>query len=103
MLRSHPARSWEIPFNIATGTVATLKEYLEEWIADQHFTGKTGLLHRKAFTVLEEWCRTSKRIAQTLQAITRRVVWEFIEKVLKPSLAPKTVNRYLSAYRTHWK
>lgn len=90
-------------FSIATGTATPVKEHLEEWLADQGFTGKTALQHRKAFTVFADWCATEPETA-TLQAITRKVAWEFIEKDLKlRGLAPKTVNRYLSAYRTHWR
>lgn len=90
-------------FNIATGTATPLKDYLEEWLADQAFIGKTALQHRKSFTVLADWC-TAERKPATLQAITRKVAWEYIEKHLKlRGLAPKTINRYLSAYRTHWR
>lgn len=90
-------------FHIATGTATPLKDYLEEWLEDGSFIGKTMLQHRKAFTVLLAWMHR-RGLAPTLQAVTRKVAWEFIEKHLKVSgAAPKTINRYLSAYRTHWR
>lgn len=46
-------------FQIATGTVIPLQEYLEEWLADKGFTGKTALPHRKAFAVLHDWLKAS--------------------------------------------
>jgi hypothetical protein len=59
-------------------------------------------VHRKAFTVLSDWCN-SCNIEPTLEAITRRVALDFIAKYLRVRLATlKTVNRYLSTYRTHW-
>lgn len=88
-------------YALALGVITPLTEHLEEWIADQHFTGKTALQHRKAFKVLTDWCR-SRRIKTTLQSIDRIVAWEFIEKHLRIGKAEKTTNRYLSSYRTHW-
>jgi hypothetical protein len=90
-------------FHVALGTAIPLSEYVEAWIADIGCADKTALLHRKAFTVLEPWCRAN-HVRPMLQAITGKVAHRFIEKHLKVTLATtKTVNRYLSSYRTHWK
>lgn len=90
-------------FHIATGIATPLKDYLEEWLADAGFPEKTCLQHKKAFTVLLEWMQR-RGLTPTLQAVTRKVVWEFIERHLKISVAAtNTMNRYLSAYRTHWR
>jgi integrase len=90
-------------FHVAVGIAIPLKDYLDAWIADIGCTGKTALLHRKAFTVLEQWCKAN-HVKPILQAITGKVAHRFIEKHLKVSLgATKTVNRYLSSYRTHWR
>jgi site-specific recombinase XerD len=89
-------------FHIATGTVIPLREYLEEWLADKGFTGKTALQHRKAFTVLYDWLKATNTNT-TINAVTRRTAWRYIEAHLKVTIrATKTLNRYLSAYRTHW-
>jgi site-specific recombinase XerD len=89
-------------FHIATGTVIPLREYLEEWLADKGFTGKTALQHRKTFAVLYDWLKATN-INTTINAVTRRVAWRYIETHLKVTVrATKTLNRYLSAYRTHW-
>lgn len=89
-------------FALLVGFSTPLKEYLEEWIAAENFPKKTAIQHRKAFRVLEDWLK-SRRIPLTLQAVTRKVAWEFIDKHLKYGRALKTTNRYLSTYRTHWK
>jgi len=89
-------------FKIATGHLAPLDEFLDEWIADRQFTGKTDVQHRQAFAVLADWCKT-QNLEPTLQSITRKVARRFLEEHLKPRLSPKSVNRYSSAYRTHWK
>lgn len=89
-------------FHFATGTHTPLEEYFEEWLAEKRFTGKTILLHRKAIVVLRDWC-TKNTVATSVQAITRRVVRDFIQRELRAHLSPKTVNRYLSTYRTYWR
>lgn len=92
----HPA------YKIAVGFNAPLDHYLDDWLADRGFIGKTEMQHRKAFTVLSEWCN-SQSIELSLEAVTKRVVRDFIAKYLRVRLAaPKTINRYLSTYRTHW-
>jgi integrase len=92
----HPA------YKIAVGFNAPLEHYLDDWLADRGFIGKTKMQHRKAFSILSEWCN-SHSIEPTLEAVTKRVVRDFIAKCLRVRLAaPKTINRYLSTYRTHW-
>lgn len=89
-------------YRIATGFSTPVDHYLDAWLADRGFIGKTDMQHRKAFKVLAEWCN-ARRIEQSLEAITKRVVRDFIAKHLRVTLAaPKTVNRYLSTYRTYW-
>jgi hypothetical protein len=89
-------------FRIATGTVIPLREYLEEWLDDKGFTGKTALQHRKTFSVLFDWLKATNTNT-TINAISRRVAWRYIETHLNVTIrATKTLNRYLSAYRTHW-
>lgn len=89
-------------YKIAVGFNAPLDHYLTDWLADRRFIGKTEMQYRKAFVVLSDWCN-SCRIEPTLEAITRRVALDFIAKYLRVRLAaPKTINRYLSTYRTHW-
>lgn len=88
-------------FKLATGQIALLGEHVESWIADNGCTGRTAMQHRQAFDVLSEWCR-EHQIDPTLQSITKRVALRFRDEQLKPRLAAKTVNRYLSSYRTHW-
>lgn len=88
---------------LAFGAVSPLDEYLDDWITDKGFIGKTALQHRKAFSVLIDWCR-GQHLQLTHQAITERVAWQFIEKHLERTIATrKTLNRYLSSYRTHWR
>lgn len=89
-------------FNMALGHLTPLDEYLEAWITAENFNGKVALLHRSAFKELAAHCE-EQRIPKTLQAITKKRVWEFIEQRLKPSSAVKTVNRKLSTFRTHWR
>lgn len=90
-------------FHVALGTAIPLSDHLKTWIADIGCTGKTALLHRKAFAVLEQWCKAN-HVKPILQAITGKVAHRYIEKHLKVTLATtKTINRYLSSYRTHWK
>jgi integrase len=89
-------------YKIALGFNAPLDHYLSDWLNDRAFIGKTDMQHRKAFTVLSEWCN-SQNIEPALEAITKRVARDFITKCLRVNLtAPKTINRYLSTYRTHW-
>jgi integrase len=89
-------------YKIALGFSAPLDHYLSDWLADRKFIGKTEMQHRKAFTVLSDWCN-SRSIEPTLEAITRRVALDYIAKYLRIRIAaPKTINRYLSTYRTHW-
>jgi integrase len=89
-------------YKIAVGFNAPLDHYIGDWLADRGFTGKTEMQHRKAFTVLSDWCN-ARSIEPTLEAVTRRVALDFIAKYLHVHLAaPKTINRYLSTYRTHW-
>jgi integrase len=79
-----------------------VNHYVKQWCAEQGYTGKTIIQHRKAFAVLDKWC-TSQGLEPTLQAITKRVVRDFLSKWLRVHLkTPATINRYLSAYRTHW-
>ena len=88
---------------LATGYITPLDFHVEDWIVDRGFIGKTALQHRKAFAVLTEWCK-KRGIDPTINAINRRIAWEFIEKELRRRFtAPKTINRYLSSYRTHWR
>src|SRR5690348_8524879 len=89
-------------FKMATGQLSPLDEFLDEWIADRQFTGKTAAQHRQAFEVLGEWCK-QQSVEPALQSINRRVALRFRDEHLKPRLSPKSVNRYLSSYRTHWK
>jgi integrase len=89
-------------FKIVTGQLTSLDEFLDEWIADRHYSGKTAVQHRQVFAELTEWCKTQS-LEPTLQSITRRVALRFRDEHLKPRLSPKSVNRYLSSYRTHWK
>ena len=89
-------------FALLVGFSTPLTDYLEEWITAENFPKKTAIQHRKAFRVLGDWLKF-RRIPQTLQAVTIKVVWEFIEKHLKHGRALNTTNRYLSTYRTHWK
>src|SRR5262249_55033585 len=86
----------------AVGYISSLDAYLDEWIADRVFVGKTEMQHRKAFAVLIAWCR-AEGIDPTLQSIDKRIALAFRDKYLKMHLgSPKSINRYLSSYRTHW-
>jgi len=85
------------------GLLTPLDEHLDEWFEENGCTEHTATLHRKAFRVLSEWCK-ARDLEQTLQAITDRIASEFIDKHLKVILGkPKTINRYLSTYRSHWR
>lgn len=84
------------------GITTPLDEHLDAWIEDEKFNGKVALLHRSAFKQLAVWL-DAKNVRTTLQAVTPHLVWEFIEKELKPGSAIATVNRKLSTYRTHWR
>ena len=88
-------------FKIAVGHLSSLTEFLDEWIADCGYTGRTAMQHRLAFGVLTDWCK-EQGIEPMLQNITRRMALRFRDQHLKPRLAVKSVNRYLSSYRTHW-
>jgi hypothetical protein len=63
-------------FRAANDTVALLDEFLEPWIIDRRYTGRTAMQHRMAFKALIEWCK-GQRISPTLQKITKRAALRF--------------------------
>jgi site-specific recombinase XerC len=84
------------------GHTTPLDFHLEDWLADRGFHGKTKTLHRRSMRVLEEWC--AEQGIKTLQGIDHRTALRFRDRCLRVRLgAPKTINRYLSTYRTYWK
>jgi integrase len=88
--------------NMATGHTTPLDFHLEDWLADQGFHGKTKTLHRRSMRVLAEWCATQG--IKTLQGVDHRTALRFRDRCLRARLgAPKTINRYLSTYRTYWR
>jgi integrase len=81
----------------ATGQLVQFTEHLDEWLSTSHATAKTQDMQRSDV----------KRFAaefQTVQDVSRPEVRRWITKLMNADeLAPKTVQRILSALRGYWR
>ncbi len=81
----------------ATGQLVTFTEHLVEWLATSRATAKTKNMHRSDV-------KRFAREFQMVQDVSRPEVRRWITKLMNgDGLAPKTVQRILSALRGYWR
>ncbi len=81
---------------LARGEYVPVTEYLEKWLRQENIKATTKAEKRKAVTELTAWKSTL-----TLQETDRKTAGEFVE-YLSNSLAPRTVNKYLTGLSSYW-
>ena len=81
----------------AAGLLVSFTEHLDEWLATSHATAKTKYMHRSDV-------KRFAREFQMVQDVSRPEVRRWITKLMNgDGLAPKTVQRILSALRGYWR
>ena len=81
----------------ATGLLVAFTEHLDEWLSTSNATAKTQDMQRSDV-------RRFAHELQTVQDVTRPEVRRWITKLMNEGgLAPKTVQRILSALRGYWR
>jgi len=85
-------------YAMATGQLVTFIEHLEEWLATSRATAKTQDMQRSD---VKRFAREFKMV----QDVTRPEVRRWVTKLMNDDggLAPKTVQRILSALRGYWR
>ncbi|MCG7360539.1 phage integrase N-terminal SAM-like domain-containing protein [Roseomonas sp. ACRSG] len=88
---------------VVHGGALPLGHFVDQWLGQGTYTGRTEAEHRLALTKLHDWLAS---INQTVlvQAVTRRVAGAFVASLQeKGSLARKTINKHVSSLSSYWR
>lgn len=89
-------------YDVATGKATPVDASAETYLAESGLRERSKGELRRALRVYREWCEASST-PFIVEAATRRVAGRFLSERLLPTIARKTVEKYLSFLSGYWK